>query len=69
MVKSNDGQGAGHQSAILLLKASVPDPRKASIHCETQRFTDQKLSSPIFACRSFVRPASVISPLLHYMMF
>ena len=24
--------------------------------CETQRFTDQKLSSSIFACRSFVRP-------------
>ena len=30
---------------------AVPD------NCETQRFTDQKLSSPIFACRLFVRPS------------
>ena len=27
--------------------------------CKTQRFTDQKLSSPIFTCCLFVRPASV----------
>ena len=26
----------------------------ATIHCKTKRFTDQKLSSPIFARRSFV---------------
>ena len=31
--------------------------------CETQRFTDQKLSSSIFACRSS-RPASVTSSLI-----
>ena len=28
-------------------------------YCETQRFPDQKLSSPIFACRSFVRPSRI----------
>ena len=37
-------------------------------NCETQLLTDQKLSSPIFTCRSFVclfvRPASVTSPLI-----
>ena len=34
------------------------------IYCETQHFPDQKLSSSIFTCcRSFVRPASVTSPL------
>ena len=33
-------------------------------NCETQRFTDQKLSSPIFACRPSVRPASVTSAFM-----
>ena len=40
--------------------------------CETQRFTDQKLSSSIFPCRSVVRPSvriGNISTYLHYMMF
>ena len=36
--------------------------------CETQRFTDQKLSSPIFACRLSVRIGD-ISTYLNYMMF
>ena len=31
--------------------------------CETQRLTDQKLSSSIFTCCLFVCPASVTSPL------
>ena len=45
---------------------AVPD------NCETQRFTDQKLSSPIFACRLFVRPSvriGDISTYLNCMMF
>ena len=33
------------------------------LFCETQRLTDQKLSSSIFPCRLFVCPASVTSPL------
>ena len=34
------------------------------LYCQTQCFTDQKLSSTIFPCCSFVRcPASVASPL------
>ena len=33
--------------------------RELSTCCETQRFPDQKLSSPIFTCRSFVRPSRI----------
>ena len=41
-------------------------------NCETQRFTDQKLSSPIFPCWLFVRPSvriGNISTYLNCMMF
>ena len=38
-------------------------------HCETQRFPDQKLSSPVFTCCPVPSRIGDISTYLHYMMF
>ena len=47
--------------AIVFVFSLVP---VLNLYCETQGFTDQKLSSTIFACCLSVRPASVTSPLI-----
>ena len=72
MSHTPQSQCAGVHSVDLKGIAHVKFSLLEISYCETQRFTDQKLSSSIFACCSFVRPSvriGNISTYLHNMMF